>query len=184
MQQELFHHIEYVYSFDLEPSDRISVFAIAQSPILLDKFSHKTTVRQRRQLEMTFKDQFPGNGLPDFRMLQGYKRLQKNTTLVIGSKRSQRYGDVSRCNYRICYQQSVGQQYHVGEVHFFAHTELGKWAWITELRGAAFDQHRGVASILNEGKSFWIPVDWIITVVGLLHHGGLKIVVSDVPEMF
>lgn len=180
---ELFNHIEYACSTELDLSGGSELVVTDRFPVLLDNFSHQSTTNQCRHLETAFRHRLPGERVPDFRVRRGFKRLQTSTELIIGSRRSQRVHDSTRCNHRICYRQPAGQL-RIGEVHFYAHMELGQWAWITELTGAVFDHHRGVASILNSGRSFWIPIEWIITVVGIIHHGGLNMIVGNIPELF
>jgi hypothetical protein len=60
-------------------------------------------------------------------------------------------------------------------VHFFVDTRvLCEQAWLTEFNDAAFNRRQGVATVLEKGSSFFIPVD---------REEGVNIVVGEIPEL-
>ena len=59
---------------------------------------------------------------------------------------------------------------------------LGEQAWLTEFKEAAFDK-QGVATVLGKGSSFFIPLNWIVSVVGIVSEGGVNLVVGEMPEL-
>lgn len=60
---------------------------------------------------------------------------------------------------------------------------LGEQAWLTEFTDAAFDGKHSVATVLEKGTFFFIPLDWIVTVVGIIREVGVNFVVGDIPEL-
>ena len=117
--------------------------------------------------------------IPNFSDITAYRRYCLGPPdLIVGSDISQRRGDINRANHRICFRKpsnSSSTRLRAGVVHLFAEAgPLGKLAWITELEGVAFDRRQAVASVGRAGRKFWIPVEWITNIIGLIEEGGLN----------
>jgi hypothetical protein len=98
-------------------------------PILVNKYNSSLSQQQRHRL-----DQLYGDIISVF----FYKRCQISDDLTIGSTKSQRRGDITRSNSRICYSRAEDSQTAFGIIKFFitavdAGQQVRKLAWIQTL---------------------------------------------------
>ena len=187
---ELLNHVE--YSGLLRASDQLFRHQLPEPHLLNPLLRFSLTREQRRclrQMASSFSS-FAPSTIPEFLEITAYRRYSLGPPdLIVGSKLSQRRGDINRANHRICFHvpstSSSTRRRRAGVVHLFADVSpFGKLAWITELESVAFDRRQAVASVGREGRKFWISVDWITNVIGLIEEGGHNIIVGDFPELY
>lgn len=179
-KMDVLNHAQFILG--LESLDHNNQKDTANSTHLLDPFIHELTREQLSQLHTTF-------GSSNISVIDGFKRYRLNK-IIVGSKRSQRSGSINRASHRICYRRqrsngcSSSQSICIGEVHFFASVHgVGDYAWVTQFKDCALDRRKSIASVGGKGRTFWIPLHWIVSVVGIMKEGGLNVIIGDFPEL-
>jgi Transposase family tnp2/Domain of unknown function (DUF4218) len=115
-----------------------------------------------------------------------YKRGKIREDLTIGSSKSQRRGDITRSNARICYARPGHPQIEFGTVQYFIEVvnsfrEVRRLAWIQKFQGINIDDAKRICSYGSESGHCWIEARWILSLIGLIQHGrGRKFIVTDV----
>jgi hypothetical protein len=153
-------------------------------PILLDKSSDgplpasQLSSSQRCQLNERY-----GNG--EITEVHFYKRGQISDDITVGSAKSQRRGDITRCKSRICYSRSEDSQMAFGIVKRFIEAvdsrhQCRKLAWIRTLSGIDVDHSKRTCSYGSEGTHCWIEVERIKSLIGIIREGGVKYIVTDI----
>jgi hypothetical protein len=146
-----------------------------QYPILHGRYEACLAPYQRNQLNHTYGE---------ISNIAFFKRCQLCDSLIIGSIQSQRRGDITRCNYRICYSRPDSDQMEFGIVHYFVRANQGQqvWqlAWVRQLEDVDIDCAKRIASYGREGSHFWIDIAWINSLIGIVREGGVNLIVTDV----
>ena len=188
LKLELLTHIE--YGGYLDTAERI-LQPQPPKPCLLNAFEFSLTRQQQRSLRQMASSFFSQSTIPNFSKITAYRRYCLGPPdLIVGSDLSQRRGDINRASHQICFQEPgtsnlSSTKRRAGVIYLFAEVSPpGKLAWISELEGVAFDRRQAVASVGRVGRKFWIPVEWITNVIGLIKEGGLNIIVGDFPELY
>ena len=114
-----------------------------------------------------------------------YSRCQMNDELIIGSKHSQRRGDINRQSNRICYRLPghTRQRFAFATVDVFAAVDYPQERYLAWVRGyddVKIDRVKRVASFAREGNYHWIEVAWVESLCGVLRDGGVNLLVTDV----
>ena len=148
-------------------------------PILLDKY--KKSLGLSEQQHSGLVQQY---GERSTRVVYFYKRCQIRDDLTIGSAKSQRRGDITRSSSKICYFRAEDSWMEFGIVKFFIEAvdqlRIRKFAWIQTLQDIDMDHAKRTCSYGSKGNHRWIEVGQIQSLIGLVHEGGVKFVVTDI----
>jgi hypothetical protein len=151
------------------------VVSPTQYPILHGRYESSLTASQWNNLD---------NNCGESLDVAFYKRCQLRDDLIIGSKRSQRHGDITRHNDRICYSRPDSNQMEFGIVYYFVHIHQGhqirKLAWVRHLDDVDIDRVKRIASYGREGRLSWIDVSWIASLIGIIREGSVNLIITDV----
>ena len=165
---EYLNHLE--FSMHLPPP--------SSYPILVNEYNASLSHQQLLKLGQQYRD----IGITNVFF---YKRCQISDDLTIGSAKSQRRGDITRCNSRICYSRPEDSQMAFGVVKSFIkavdarHQVIRKLAWIRELSDIDIDHAKRVCSYGSEGGHCWVEVEGIRSLIGLIREGGVKFIVTN-----
>jgi len=168
INQELFHHVPFTRTSEPE------LAAPPAFPILLDLFRAEVTPHMRRSLsEYLRSDSTFG--------MTFYKRCQVSEKLIIGSKHSQRRGDINRQSNRVCYQPPGGRGFMFATIVAFIEVLRPQrcLAWVRKYDRIDIDRTKRVASFAREGGLCWIEVTWIRSLFGILRDD-VNLIVTDV----
>ena len=168
INQELFNHVPFIQTGEPE------LAAPPAFPILLDLFRAEVTTHMRRSLsEYLHSDSTFG--------MTFYKRCQVSEKLIIGSKHSQRRGDINRQSNRVCYQPPGGRGFMFATIVAFIEVLRPQrcLAWVRKYDGIDIDRTKRVASFAREGGLCWIEVTWIRSLFGILRDD-VNLIVTDV----
>jgi hypothetical protein len=164
---EHLHHIR--FTREPEPQPQCSY------PMFLDLFVTVLTGYSRRRLfEYLGRDNIG---------IEFYKRCQLHQELTVGSKHSQRRGDINRRNDRICYQRPGEQGFIFARVNNFVkvtHPREAYLALVHNYSSVDIDCIKRVASFGGEGSYCWIEVTWIESLIGVIKEGNVKFIITDV----
>ena len=156
---EHLNHLTFILSPD-EPT------SIDDTPLprLSGIFNASLTTIQRARIEYAVDYRL---GEPPF-----FKHCYLRNDLTIGSRKSQRRDDINRASHRICYHEPGIQEWQFGEVEFFIDAAgSGRWAYIKSFTNVNIDRGRRIATYNGTGTARWIRIEWIKSLIGVLHKG-------------